>query len=134
MSRAIPLKTRPGLIPDDRNFGAIVENGELFVPEKLLPLIVEFRIASSDLLYALVLTDPRSVADALGWTLEQVSKARKGLGDLIQRSTMPPPPSAKSSRPTFAPPPQYRPPSSLPPRPKPSFAPPPSMPPKKRSG
>jgi len=117
----------PDLIPDDRNFGARLEKDALVLPEVFLPLLVDFKIETSDLFYALVLTNPRAVAVALGWTLEQVAKARKGLCELIQRSNIPPPPS-------FAPPPQYRPFSLLPPRPKPSFAPPPSMPPKKRNG
>ncbi|MCE9586635.1 hypothetical protein K8R04_04995 [Candidatus Uhrbacteria bacterium] len=111
------VATSPDLIPDDRNFGARLEKDVLILPELFLPLLVEYKIETSELFYALTLTESRAVARALGWELEQVVKARRGLAHLIQKSIAPPPPSPPASTYSWGPLPRY-PPSSFPPKKK----------------
>lgn len=93
MSRAYRVVASPDRILDDRDFGAMLvrKDGEtvLCVPIMLLPLLVDRVINTSDLFYALVLTDPRAVAKYLDWSLDQVAKALRGLRAVLQGTTQP---------------------------------------------
>ncbi|GEM_PF-3399180 len=93
MSRVYRVVASPDLMPDDRDFGVQLksQNGEvvLLVPQKLLPLLVDRVIERSDMFYALVLTDPRAVAKQLNWTIHQVAKSLKGLGEILRRTSAP---------------------------------------------
>ncbi len=129
MSITRRVTTSPDLIPDDRNFGARLEADALVLPQILLPLLVERVIETDDLFYALILTDPRALAAALGWSIDQVRKAKVGLAEMTGRNTIAPPPARSSAsglaRPSFG---------SMPPKqptdkpPKYTWGPPPSEP------
>jgi hypothetical protein len=86
--------TSPDRFPDDRDFGAtLAYEGEevvLLVPQKLLPLLVERVVNTSDLFYALILTDPRAVAKQLGWTIHQVTKSFRGLKSVLENPPVKP--------------------------------------------
>jgi hypothetical protein len=94
MSRGYRVVASPERFPDDRDFGAkLVYQGEeivLLVPQKLLILLVERVVNTSDVFYALVLTDPRAVATQLGWTLGQVTKSFRGLKVVLQNPPVKP--------------------------------------------
>lgn len=83
MSHVYRVVASPVLIPDDRDFGVkIVKlDGEevLLVPCQFLPIMVERRIETSDLFYALVYTDPRSIEKILKWDHRQIVKSLQGL-------------------------------------------------------
>lgn len=94
MPRAYRVVASPDVLPDDRDFGAKLERRKnkatiLLVPQALLPLLVERVVETSDLLYALVLTDPRAVAKQLNWSLPQVAKALRGLREVLNGTIQP---------------------------------------------
>ncbi|QQR61128.1 hypothetical protein IPH19_01540 [Candidatus Uhrbacteria bacterium] len=88
MPRGYRVVATPERFPDDRDFGAkLAYEGEeivLLVPQKLLPLLVDRVINESEMLYALVMTDPRAVAHQLDWSLSQVTKSFRGLKAVLQ--------------------------------------------------
>lgn len=96
--RSIPIAFKHALILDETDFGALVFDGKLYLPYDLEPLCHTLEVKNSALLVALIRTDPRTVASALGWETAKVPTALGGLKKVLlpyhgddSVSTIPPP-------------------------------------------
>lgn len=84
MPGSLKLEFRRDLPLSDEDFGAILLIDRLLLPYDFEPICEVRRIKDIELFSALVRTDPRAVARAVGWNVSQVAKAWKGLKRMLQ--------------------------------------------------
>lgn len=83
--------------PSFENFGATIENGVLVLPEKLARACGRGVLRSAEQILSKLHTWPTSFSHELGWTIDQVGRAREGLvtmleGRVSENFLRPPPP------------------------------------------
>lgn len=84
MKQGLKLEFRRDLPLSDEDFGAILLVDRLLLPYDLEPICDVRHIKDLELLTALIRTDPRAVARAVGWNVPQVAKAWKGLKRMLE--------------------------------------------------
>lgn len=84
MTKGLKLEFRRDLPLSDEDFGAILLIDRLLLPYDFEPICEVRRVRDIELFSALVRTDPRAVARAVGWNVSQVAKAWKGLKSILQ--------------------------------------------------
>ncbi len=83
MPTAIRLHFRRDLFLEEEDFGAMIVNDRLWLPQNFEPICFSMKIDNSALFVALVRTDPREVARAIGWDVPKIMKALKGLRKML---------------------------------------------------
>lgn len=81
---SVRLHFRRDLPLDGDDFGAMMINGMLALPWDLHPICQTRNIHDSALFVALIKTDPRAVARAIGWDIPRLMKALQGLHKILE--------------------------------------------------
>jgi hypothetical protein len=109
---AVGIKPAAGRHAHPGDFGAKLAEGKLWLPQEIVEPLGRFSVRTAEDLLAYLGAFPSAIAEALGWRLEEVERARESLVSALREHLDP---ALLERTPTFDPPLGAFDPSELPP-------------------